>query len=134
MQLLGATGVFAVAAVLLEPGGLTLPSPAALTALTFYDLAALGWLIVLSSFGGYGFFVASLRRMGITRTSTLVYLTPPVTLVWSGLMFGDWPGMVALGGMAVAGVGVALAMCRALSNLSRRLPQQDVSKYPEWQQ
>lgn len=104
MQLLAATVVFMLAASWLEPGGLAAPE------FTRADFLALGWLIVLSSFGGYGFFVASLRRMGVTRTSTLIYLTPPVTLVWAGLMFGDWPGLVELGGMALAGVGVVLAM------------------------
>lgn len=104
MQLLSAAGVFILAAYWLDPGGLAAPHFAVV------DVVTLAWLILLSSLGGYGFFVAALRHMGVTRTALLVYLTPPVTLIWAGLMFNDWPGWVELAGMAIAAVGVAMAI------------------------
>ncbi len=104
MQLLAATLVFAVAAFINGGGEIQWPTTEPVT------LSAMAWLIVLSSLGGYGFFVASLRRLGVTTTSTLVYLTPPVTLIWAAFMFGETPGLNGILGMGVAIAGVALAM------------------------
>lgn len=104
LQLLAATLVFAVAAFIDGGGEIQWPTIEPVT------LSAMAWLIVLSSLGGYGFFVASLRRLGVTTTSTLVYLTPPVTLVWAAFMFGETPGPNGMLGMGVAIAGVALAM------------------------
>lgn len=102
-QLAAAALVFTLAALLAGGGRMPLPTFDSLT------LVAMAWLIVLSSFGGYGFFVASLRRLGVTLTSTLVYLTPPVTLAWAAVFFDEWPGVLGLIGMAIAVAGVVLA-------------------------
>jgi len=73
---------------------------------------AVAWVVVLSSFGGYGVYLLVLRRSGATRASTVLYLTPPTTMVWAFLMFGDAPGPLALPGSAVCAVGVYLAVRR----------------------
>lgn len=103
-QLVAATAIFVIAALIEGAGRLPPPAFEPVT------LAAIGWLIVLSSLGGYGFFVASLRRLGVTLTSTLVYLTPPVTLLWATAMFGEIPGPRGVAGMGIAIVGVGLAI------------------------
>lgn len=105
-QLAAATGVFLVAALLEGHGRIALPTPDVPT------LTAIAWLVALSSLGGYGFFVASLRRFGVGLTSMLVYLTPPVTLAWAALMFGEWPGPLGAAGMLVAAMGVGVALTR----------------------
>lgn len=104
VQLLAAALVFGIAAFITGNGRIQWPTaePVALSALV--------WLIVLSSLGGYGFFVASLRRLGVTSTSTLVYLTPPVTLVWAAFMFGETPGPNGMLGVGVAFTGVCVSM------------------------
>lgn len=71
--------------------------------------SAVLWVLALSTAGGYGFYWLSLRRNGVTRTSALMYLTPPTTMVWAYAMFGAAPGSVALAGTGVSVVGVALA-------------------------
>lgn len=103
-QLLAATGIFMLAA-LIEGGGV-IPLPTA----DPLSVTAIGWLVILSSLGGYGFFVASLRRLGVTLTSTLVYLTPAVTLLWAAAMFQERPGLNGIVGMAIVGAGVGLAI------------------------
>lgn len=112
-QLSAATLVFVVAALVVVVFGWRAGHD--LTLVPSFDpvtVVAIAWLILLSSFGGYGFFVASLRRTGVTATTTLVYLTPPVTLVWAALMFGEEPTLLAVAGMLVASGGVALAMTK----------------------
>ncbi|HWM39246.1 MAG TPA: DMT family transporter, partial [Streptomyces sp.] len=71
---------------------------------------AVAWVVLLSTAGGYGFYWWSLRRTGVTRTSALIYLTPPTTAVWAYAMFGERPGPLALAGMAVAVLGVVTAV------------------------
>jgi drug/metabolite transporter (DMT)-like permease len=71
---------------------------------------AVAWVVVLSSFGGYGAYLLVLRRSGAVRVSTLLYLTPPTTMAWAFVMFGEVPGPIAVPGVAVCAVGVALAL------------------------
>ncbi|MGH3368000.1 MAG: DMT family transporter [Nocardioidaceae bacterium] len=77
---------------------------------------AVAWTVALSSFGGYGSYLLVLRRGGANRVSTLLFLTPPTTMIWSFLMFGDRPGSLALLGLVVCSVGVYGVLSR------RRLP------------
>jgi drug/metabolite transporter (DMT)-like permease len=65
---------------------------------------AVAWVVVLSTFGGYGCYLLALRTFGATRASTLLYLTPPTTMLWAWLMFGErvgWPGIAGM--LACAG-------------------------------
>jgi drug/metabolite transporter (DMT)-like permease len=71
---------------------------------------AVVWVVVLSTFGGYGAYLVVLRRSGAVRVSTLLYLTPPTTMLWALLMFGELPGPLALPGIALCAVGVALVL------------------------
>ncbi|MFE7462371.1 DMT family transporter [Nocardiopsis terrae] len=65
---------------------------------------AVAWVVVLSTLGGYGLYWANLARTSVARVSALLYLTPPTTLVWTWLMFGD-----PVGPGALAGTGVCVA-------------------------
>ena len=65
---------------------------------------AVAWVVVLSTFGGYGCYLLALRTFGATRASTLLYLTPPTTMLWALAMFGErigWTGLVGV--LACAG-------------------------------
>ncbi|MGB2718134.1 MAG: DMT family transporter [Rhodococcus sp. (in: high G+C Gram-positive bacteria)] len=74
--------------------------------------AAVAWTVVLSTFGAYGAYLFVLRRNGPTRASVLLYLTPPTTMLWAFVMFGDEITWLGLGGLAVSGAGVALYLRR----------------------
>lgn len=50
---------------------------------------AMAWLVVLSTFGGYGLYWLLLGRLGVTRVNTLMFLMAPVTAVWGAVMFGE---------------------------------------------
>ncbi|MFB8770418.1 DMT family transporter [Nocardiopsis alba] len=65
---------------------------------------AVAWVVVLSTLGGYGLYWINLARSGVARVSALLYLTPPTTMLWTWLMFGD---PVSAG--TLAGSGVCLA-------------------------
>jgi drug/metabolite transporter (DMT)-like permease len=74
---------------------------------------AVAWVIVLSTFGGYGLYWLNLERGSVTRVSSLIYLTPPATMVWGLLMFGEPIGALAAAGLAVCLGAVLLARSTA---------------------
>ncbi|MEN2418874.1 DMT family transporter [Streptomyces rimosus] len=69
---------------------------------------AITWLVVLSTFGGYGLYWLILRRSGVTKVNTLMFLMAPVTAVWGALMFGEPFGPQAALGLAVGLVAVVI--------------------------
>jgi EamA-like transporter family len=71
---------------------------------------AVAWVVVLSSFGGYGAYLLVLRRSGALQASTLLYLTPPTTMLWAYLMFGEVPSPLAVPGVGLCALGVALTL------------------------
>jgi drug/metabolite transporter (DMT)-like permease len=65
------------------------------------------WLVTLSTLGGYGLYWVVLRRSGVTRVNTLMFLMAPVTAVWGAVMFDEpFTPQTALG-LAVALSAVA---------------------------
>ena len=50
---------------------------------------ALAWFVVVLSIGAYGLMFKLLQYRTATRVSSLIYLTPPVTLGLGFLLFGD---------------------------------------------
>jgi drug/metabolite transporter (DMT)-like permease len=73
---------------------------------------AVAWMVVLATFGGYGCYLLTLRRLGATGVSTLLYLTPPTTMVWAFLMFDERIGWISLAGTLACAVSVWLVLSR----------------------
>ncbi|MFI6935786.1 DMT family transporter [Streptomyces sp. NPDC050287] len=69
---------------------------------------AIVWLVTLSTFGGYGLYWLALRRFGVTKVNTLMFLMAPVTAVWGALMFGEPFTAQTAVGLAVALSAVAV--------------------------
>lgn len=92
---------------------------------------AVAWVVLLSTVGGYGFYWLSVRRSGVTRTSALIYLTPPTTMVWAYAMFGERPGPLALVGLAVAVLGVIWAVRSPRPRTASARPAPPSAKEPQ---
>ncbi|MEV5299504.1 DMT family transporter [Amycolatopsis methanolica] len=71
---------------------------------------AVGWVVVLSTFGGYGCYWLVLRRSSVTTVSGLLYLTPPTTMILAWLMFDDTITLRGLLGLVVCLGAVALVL------------------------
>lgn len=98
----GLVAAVAITALAALQGGLR-PDPSP----TFW--VAVGWLIVLSTLGGYGLYWATLRATEPVRVATLIYLTAPVTALWAWLQFGDPLRPVVIAGLLITLLGVRLA-------------------------
>lgn len=71
---------------------------------------SVAWVVVLSTFGGYGAYTFVVRHDGATVASTLLYLTPPTTMLWAFAMFGHAVTALGMVGLAVCALGVALTL------------------------
>lgn len=74
---------------------------------------AVAWVVLLSTFGGYGLYWLNLKRSSVTRVSSLIYLTPPTTLVWAFVMFGQPITTGTIAGVTVCVAGVLIVRGRA---------------------
>jgi len=71
---------------------------------------ALGWSAVVLSFGAIFLLFLLIRHGAATRVVGLFYLTPPVTALMAWILFGESLSLLAIVGMAVAVLGVALVV------------------------
>ncbi len=71
-------------------------------------LFAIGWLVLVLSFGAVWLLYFLIRRSAATRVVSLFYLTPPVTALMAWLLFDERLAPLALVGMAVCVAGVFL--------------------------
>jgi drug/metabolite transporter (DMT)-like permease len=69
---------------------------------------ALAWLGLVLSVGTVSLLYLLLRRGAAAKTASLFYLVPPVTALFAWALFGETLGTLALAGMGLAAVGVAL--------------------------
>lgn len=103
LQCLWAAAMFAPFAV--ASGGLFPP-------VTEGYVLGTGWLVVLATYGAWLIYYQFLRLYPPAVVSAVVYLSPPVTMIWAYFLFGEpltWP--MALG-LVVTLAGVALVAGR----------------------
>jgi drug/metabolite transporter (DMT)-like permease len=70
---------------------------------------ALGWLVLVLSLGAVSLLNVLIRSGSAVNVASLFYLTPPTTALIAWAMFGETLTGLALGGMALAVLGVWLA-------------------------
>ncbi|MGD1861865.1 MAG: DMT family transporter [Leptolyngbyaceae cyanobacterium] len=69
---------------------------------------ALAWLTIVLSIGSYGLMLKLLEYRTAARVSSLMYLSPPTTLLLGFLLFNDQIAWVDAAGLVIAAIGVAL--------------------------
>jgi drug/metabolite transporter (DMT)-like permease len=74
---------------------------------------ALGWSVLVLSVGAISLLYWLLRHGAAANVAGLFFLVPAVTAVMAWLMFGETLDAVAIAGMALISVGVALARKRS---------------------
>ncbi|MFV3129822.1 DMT family transporter [Niveispirillum sp. KHB5.9] len=71
---------------------------------------ALLWLSLVISIGAIFVLFALIRRGAASKVASLFYLVPPVTALMAWALFGERLGPLALAGMGVTAIGVALVL------------------------
>ncbi len=72
-------------------------------------LGALAWSVLVLTGGGVSLLFLMLRRGAAAQVTSYFYLVPGITALMALVMFGETLGPLAIGGMVVAVLGVALA-------------------------
>lgn len=89
---------------------------------------ALAWLVIMLSIGSYGLMLKLLEHRTAARVASLMYLTPPTTLVLGSLLFGDSITWVDALGLVIAAIGVTLVYQSGIKR-QRRVPSADPRRY-----
>ncbi len=76
-------------------------------------IGALLWSVLALSLGATSLLFLLIRRGVATKVASLMYLTPGVTALMAGILFGEHLSFIMVGGMAVTAAGVA-SMFRAV--------------------
>lgn len=69
----------------------------------------IAWLVLFATFACYGIYYVCLRLYSAHRITSVIYLSPPVTMLWASAMFGEPLTVMMLAGLAVTFIGVSLA-------------------------
>jgi drug/metabolite transporter (DMT)-like permease len=69
----------------------------------------IGWLVLFATFGGYGTYYLCLRYYAPARVSSVLLLSPPVTMLWAFAMFDEPLSHQMVIGLAITLGGVWLA-------------------------
>jgi drug/metabolite transporter (DMT)-like permease len=101
---------YAAAAILFSLGALLFETRIVHWTLEF--VFAVGYLVVVLSFGAIWLLYYLIRRAAATRVTSFFYLTPPVTALMAWALFGERLAPLALAGMAICVVGVFLVIWR----------------------
>ncbi|MCL2894519.1 DMT family transporter [Brenneria tiliae] len=73
---------------------------------------SVAWLTFFSTFIAYLSLWSLLKRMSATRVAALVYLEPPVTLIWAAFMFADVIHWSTYFGLVVIALGIIISRRR----------------------
>ncbi len=98
LQCLTAAALFALCA----GGHLTPPATASFA-------LGIGWLVFFATFGGYGVYYLCLRFHSPAQVSSVLLLSPPVTMLWAWSMFDEPLSHLMIAGLIVTLTGVWLA-------------------------
>lgn len=78
-------------------------------------IGAMLWLTLALSIGAILLLMLLIRARSAARVSSLFYLVPPATAIEAWILFGERLGLLAIGGLIIASLGVALVVATPLS-------------------
>lgn len=81
---------------------------------------SLAWLVLVLSLGAITLLYLLIRHGEAARVTSMFYLVPPVTALMTYALFGERLSLLALVGMALTVLGVALVVWRARKTLPRQ--------------
>ncbi len=73
-------------------------------------IIALGWSIVILSFGALTLFYLLIQRGEASRVGSLFFLVPPCTAIFAWFLFDERLGPIEIGGMVAAAIGVLIVL------------------------
>lgn len=66
------------------------------------------WLVFVATFGAWSLYYVALRKSSPARVTAVLYLSPPVTMIWAWLMFGEPLSWAMAAGLVISLAGIVL--------------------------
>ncbi|MCA1407164.1 DMT family transporter [Ensifer sp. IC3342] len=66
------------------------------------------WLVFVATFGAWSLYYIALRKSSPARVTAILYLSPPVTMIWAWVMFGEPLSFAMAGGLVVSLIGIVI--------------------------
>jgi drug/metabolite transporter (DMT)-like permease len=66
------------------------------------------WLVFVATFGAWSLYYLALRKSSPARVTAILYLSPPVTMIWAWLMFDEPLSWAMAAGLVVSLVGILI--------------------------
>lgn len=66
------------------------------------------WLVFVATFASWGLFYLALRKFSAARVTAVLYLSPPVTMIWAFIMFGEPLSWAMVLGLIVSLIGIVI--------------------------
>ena len=66
------------------------------------------WLVFVATFGAWSLYYFALGKSSPTRVTSVLYLSPPVTMIWAWLMFGEPLSWAMAVGLVVSLAGIVV--------------------------
>jgi drug/metabolite transporter (DMT)-like permease len=99
IQCLSAAAIFAVPAW--REGGV-------LPVMNASFIGGILWLAFIATFAAWGLYYLALRKSSPARVTAILYLSPPVTMIWAFLMFGEPLSWAMAAGLLVSLFGIVI--------------------------
>lgn len=71
-------------------------------------VAGIAWLVLVATFGAWGLYYLALRHTSAARVTAVLYLSPPLTLVWAWLMFQEPLSWSMAAGLVISLAGIVI--------------------------
>lgn len=81
--------------------------------LTWVSLGGIAWLVLVATLASWGIYYLCLRLYPPNRVAAVIYLSPPLTMVWAHLVFAEPLTLAMVAGLVITLGGVALVSGRA---------------------
>ncbi|WP_298609915.1 DMT family transporter [uncultured Thiothrix sp.] len=66
------------------------------------------WLVFIATFGAWGLYYLALKKSSATRVTAILYLSPPVTMLWAWVMFDEPLSWAMMLGLLVSLLGIII--------------------------
>lgn len=66
------------------------------------------WLVFIATFAAWSLYYLALQKSSPARVTTILYLSPPVTMIWAWLMFEEPLSWAMAAGLVVSLVGILI--------------------------
>jgi drug/metabolite transporter (DMT)-like permease len=68
------------------------------------------WLVFIATFGAWGLYYIALQKFSPARVTAILYLSPPVTMVWAWVMFDEPLSWAMAIGLVVSLIGIIIVV------------------------